>query len=131
MSSPQALPPSMSRYVGPRVLDLPEFRRDCTARNISAVDATTVRYCNWASKTHPIVVPVRALRRALDDAVDLIGAYSLTNPEWEAIAVAAALPPPASLHALAGDEDVEQTPALAEAWADAVREGAVATPKPF
>ena len=119
----------MSRFVGPRVLDTKEFRRDCTLRNISSVDATRWRYCNWASKTHPIVVPTRALRRALDDAIDYIGAYSLTNPKWNDLA--AGEPPVTQLHQLAGDDDVEQTTALAEAWEAAVRAGAVATPKPF
>ena len=117
---------------GPRVKATPEFEAACVAVNVSSVDATLLRYCNWFSKTHPIVVPVRVLRRALDDAMDATSAYSLTNPEWAAAAAAAALPPPRELAMLVEDADVDTTtPAFRRVWDAAVAAGAKASPKPF
>ena len=60
-----------------------EFRRECLESNVSATDAFVVPSCNRAAKKHPLVVPPRVLRRLVADAVDAIGAFSLTNPDWK------------------------------------------------
>jgi hypothetical protein len=62
----------------------------------------------------PLVVPMRHLRRLLDDAVDAIGAYSLLNPEWAELAASAKLPPPSKLAYIASDPDGEETETLRE-----------------
>lgn len=101
------LPPNMTHMMGPAFMASPEFAKECISTNISSTDAFLTRWCNQASKTHPIVVPLRVLRRHLDDAVDAIGAYSLLNPVWKAEAEKLGLPPPTQLELLRGDPDLE------------------------
>ena len=103
--------------LGVRYGALREYAEDCVARNASSYDAQLIRWCNTVSKHSPMVVPLRVLRRTLDDAVDAIGAYSLLNPEWKALADAAGLPPPTELALVGRDPDLEATPALQAAMA--------------
>jgi hypothetical protein len=116
--------------MGPAFMASPEFARDCIATNISSVDAFLQRWCNQASKTHPIVVPVRVLARHLTDAVDAIGAFSLLNPAWKALADAAGLPPPTQLELLRGDPDVELTASYNATLAEQLELAARTTPVP-
>ena len=47
-------------------------------------DALNEHACNAASKNYPIVVDLKLLKVALEDAIDTIGAYSHLNPAWVA-----------------------------------------------
>ena len=62
--------------MGTQIMARPEYATACISQNITSYDATLQRWCNWASKTSPIIVPIRVLKRTLDDAVDSIGAFS-------------------------------------------------------
>ena len=124
------LPPSLSHIMGPAIMGGPEFARECIETNMSSTDAFLHRWCNQASKTHPIVVPLRVLRRQLTDAVDAIGAYSLLNPEWKKLADEAKLPPPTRLELLVGDPDVELTSSYNASLAQQLDIAAKTTPVP-
>lgn len=54
--------------------------------NISSYEALTEHACNAMSKNYPIIVPFPAFHHVLRDALDAIGAFSLTNDAWAAIA---------------------------------------------
>lgn len=79
------LPKEFHQFPGVQIVHTrPEWLSSCVAQNVSSYDGMLRAYCNRASKGHPIVVPQRALASALADAVDMIGAFSLTNPVWVA-----------------------------------------------
>ena len=95
LHSRHVLPPALHQYSGVQIIhNKTEFLTSCVGHNASSYDGMLLAYCNRASKGHPIVVPVRALARALEDAVDEISAFSGSNPEWveerERLAAAAA-----------------------------------------
>lgn len=121
---------NFSHLMGPALMASPEFRRDCIAANISSTDAFLARWCNQASKTHPIIVPTRVLSRQLTDAVDAIGAYSLLNPAWKKLAEAAGLPPPTQLELLRGDPDVELSASYNASLVEQLAVAARTTPVP-
>ena len=98
----QALPVNFTQFMGSQIMARPEYAAACTANNITSYDAMLQRWCNWASKTHPIIVPIRVLKRHLDDAVDAIGAFSQLNPEWKDLSAAQGIPPPTRLAMMAG-----------------------------
>ena len=50
--------------------------------------------CNAMSKNYPIKIPFPAFDAFLKDAIDSIGAYSLQNPEWAAVADKEGIPIP-------------------------------------
>ena len=103
--SRQLLPPNVTGYFGQEVMAMPQFHEECIATNVSSYEALTQSYCQWAAKTYPIIVPARQLREALRDALDAIGAFSLLNPAWKAIAEERQLPPPDHLALFDGWED--------------------------
>ena len=75
------LPPKYTAVYGSRLMAHPDFRSQCVEgmNKMSSFDAALVQTCNAASKAHPLIVPQRALRRALVDAVDAIGVPWLDN----------------------------------------------------
>lgn len=97
--------PNITGFFGQEVMTYPAFRAECVATNISSFDALVAPHCQWASKTLPVIVPRRAFRETLRDALDAIAAFSLLNPAWKAIAEERGLPPPHRLHAFDGWED--------------------------
>jgi hypothetical protein len=107
----------------------------CAAGNATGMNALVRNECNTASKAHPIVVPQRALRRALGDALDAIGAR--VEAGWSASVTAGGGLPgvprayqsaellagaPGASGMLGPDPDVEWTPALAAAFEGALAE---------
>jgi hypothetical protein len=92
-------------FFGQEVMAMREFHDECIATNISSYEALTQSYCQWASKTYPIIVPRRQFGETLRDALDAIGAFSLLNPAWKAMAEARGLPPPDHLAMFDGWDD--------------------------
>ena len=97
-----ATPFNSSDYLGMTVMKDPRFVEECLQSNATSYESLVLGYCNWASKTLPIIVPRKGMRDAVLDAVDAIGAFSRTNPEWAALSKGEGVP--ALMPSLAGWE---------------------------
>ncbi len=82
----ELLPRNLTQYYGVELMNERYFWEHCTATNISSYDALNTHACNAASKNYPSVVPMDQFKEILRDAIDSIGAFSLLNPEWKAVA---------------------------------------------
>ena len=67
--SRQAVPRDMCHLYASRVQSDPEYIETCVRRNITGYESMLLSICNRFSKASPLVVPQRALRRTLADAV--------------------------------------------------------------
>jgi hypothetical protein len=88
----ELLPPDATQYYGVQLMNEMYFWEHCIKTNISSYDALSVHACNAASKNYPLVVPFPHFNNVLRDAVDSIGAFSLLNPAWAAVAEAQGIP---------------------------------------
>jgi hypothetical protein len=100
LHSRHVLPGALHQYSGVQIIhNKSEFVSSCVGKNASSYDGMLLAYCNRASKGHPIVVPQRALRRALDDALDAIGARSARGASQQQVSDDPAWGPPSAAEA--------------------------------
>ena len=79
-------PAKHSKFYGVELMSEYYYWEHCIQTNISSYDALNVHACNAASKNYPTVVPIVQFKAILRDAIDSIGAFSLLNPAWKALA---------------------------------------------
>ena len=72
------IPPDFQHMYAARVQNDTEFLAECVAKNISSYDTLRVSICNRFSKAHPLMVPMRAIRRTLGHAVEALAAGAAT-----------------------------------------------------
>jgi hypothetical protein len=96
----ELLPPELNTtFYGVALMQEKYYWDNCVKVNISSYEALMEHACNAMSKNYPIVVPFPQFTMVMKDAVDSIGAFSLLNPEWAALAEKEGQPvpsPPAS-----------------------------------
>ena len=71
-----------------------DFYADCVAQNATGFEALARHACRSAAASAPVLVDVARLAERLEDAVDIIGAFSLQNPEWAREAARLGIAPP-------------------------------------
>lgn len=82
----ELLPHNLTGSYGVQLMNERYFFDACIATNISSYEALNVHACNAASKNYPSFVPITVFKEVLRDAIDSIGAFSLLNPAWKAVA---------------------------------------------
>ena len=73
---------------------LPPPQDNCVKVNITSYESLMEHACNAMSKNYPIVLPFPAFNEILRNAVDSVGAFSLLNPDWKAVAETEGIPIP-------------------------------------
>ena len=97
--------PNTKAFYGVELMNQSYYYNKCVRLNISSYESLTEHACNTMSKNYPIIVPFPAFHHVLRDALDAIGAFSLTNEDWRAELLASGeegppvpiKPPPPSL----------------------------------
>lgn len=84
----RSLPPYDEQTKGNWGMDLItelKFEEKCLIANQTTMDALLQHACNQVSKLLPMAIETSVYEQAIRDAVDLIGAYSARNLEWQQI----------------------------------------------
>ena len=76
------LPPTTDDNDVAKILYSKGYYENCVKPNTTVFDGISVHECHQVGRLHPVIIPMDYFNNILTNAIDAIGAFSQSNPEW-------------------------------------------------